>query len=297
MINKRFSFKRWHFSYLYIALLSLSFLSACSAPRNIIHTGSVTEKGHFVAGGNMSYNVPTATANALFGSLDDAIEKTLALDSIILDSSFNEQIKALAIYSIDPIGINTDFYARYGIINNMDIGYARSSGVNVFDARYQFLKSNNNYNGSIGLQYSSQSYELPSYLGKLQSLLKYELKRKDILIPIAFSKPFGEKEKYGALGYGIVYGRTWIDYDYKPNVMYELVSGEIKEVNDVPQGKTSFNTYGLFLNLKTGYKHFYGLLGLAGYYQNYGTYNLFQNQYADFSGITIVPNLGIQLVF
>ncbi len=248
-------------------------------------------------GGNLSYNVPTETVTAIYGSLDDAIKKIIRQDSIILDSSFNEKLKAMAIYSIDPIGMSTDFYIRYGLIKNFDLGYAWASGVHAFDFRYQFLDAINNFDGSVGVKYSSQSYELPSMLGKLQSLLKYKLERKDLLIPLAISNSLGKNELYGAIGYGAVYGRTWINYDYESNKIYEMVSGKIEVVNDVPQGENSFNSYGLFLNLKLGYKHVYGILGLSGFYQDYGRYNLFQDQYVNFSGFTFVPNFGLQLTF
>lgn len=283
---------------IYWKWLCLFFLVAgCSAPRNLIHSGKTTNKGKFVLGANSSYNLPTETIKNMYGSLEDAIEKTIKQDSIVWDSSFNKQLQTMAIYSIDPVAAGFDFYLRYGILKNWDIGYAWASGVHVLDSRYQFLNKGDYFYGSIGLQYSSQSYELPSFLGKLQKLLDYELKRKDILIPLFFSNSFGKKEQYGSIAYGFVLGRTWIKYDYNTSSLYELVSGSLQQINDVPQGNTSYNTYGLSTNLKLGYKPIYGLLGLSLYYQNYGQYNLFKDEYVKFSGITIVPNLGLQLSF
>ncbi|MBL8028090.1 MAG: hypothetical protein JNL74_16835 [Fibrobacteres bacterium] len=278
-------------------LLYSLFLSNCTAPRNVIHSGKVTSKGKVKFGGNYSFNIPTETNKEIFGSLKDAVDKTINRDSIIVDTTFNKQIRALTMYSLDPVGHNIDFYVRYGLIKNLDIGYTWASGVHVLDTRYQILNKADKFYGSIGLQYSSQSYELPSYLGKLQSLLKYEIKRKDILIPFILSNSFGEKEKYGSFAYGLCFGRTWVVFDYAPNLIYETVSGVLQEVNDVPHGKNSYNTYGLIFNLRAGYKPFYALIGLSTYYQNYGKYTLFKNEYADFSGFTFVPNLGVQISF
>jgi hypothetical protein len=277
----------------------------CSAPRSVMHSGKVTPKGHIKAGGNMSYNVPTATLDAMFGSLEKGVQTLVSSDTIVFDSTFNPQIEALAIFSVDPVAVSTDFYARCGVIDRVDIGFALASGARVIDARFQVLgstgtlkePSEDKFYASLGIQYSWQDFELPSYLGDLQSALKYKLKRKDILIPLAFSNSFGPEETYGALSYGLVYGRSWLTYEYAPNIVYELVASEVQEINDVPRGKNSFNTWGCFGNVKLGYKFVYGLLGLAVYYQDYGTYNLYKDETASFSGVTLVPSWGLQLAF
>ncbi|MFC1584120.1 hypothetical protein ACFL5V_01085, partial [Fibrobacterota bacterium] len=251
------------------------------------------------------YHIPTATVSALYGSLEDGIGNLISRDTIVFDSTFNQQVKAMTMFAIDPLGPDIEIYARYGLIKRMDIGFALANGVKVFDARFQFLgsvgslkdPSREKFNGSIGVQFSWQEYKLPSFLGDLQSVLKYELKRKDLLIPLAFSHSFGLEEKYGAVSYGLAYGRSWITYDYHPNIVYELVSGYYQPISEVPRDETGYGTYGCFGNIKLGYKYLYGLLGLALYYQDYGRYNLYKNIKEDFQGVTLVPNFGFQVSF
>ncbi len=278
----------------YIACSCL--ILACSGPRNIIHSGKVTEKGKFSLGGNGSYNFSMATLSAMSDALKSQISDIVNKDTAYVDQSFNEQIKPLIVYSLDPLAASFELFARYGIFNNMDVGYNWASGTHVFDTRYQFMRAGN-FDGSLGFQFSMQSYELPSFLGSLQSYLQYELKRRDFLIPLTFSKPLGHQEKYGALGFGLVYGRSFIKYDFNPNSLYQLVSGQVEEINYIPRGSNSYNTYGCFFNLKLGFQYVYLLTGLSSYYQNYGKYNLFLGEQKSFSGITLVPNMGIQFNF
>jgi hypothetical protein len=277
----------------------------CSAPRHVIHSGKVTPKGHVKLGCNGSYSLPTATIKALFSGIEGGTRRITGQDTIVYDSSFNSFTKAMTIYSVDPLLLNVDFYIRYGLMERVDIGYAWNGGVHVFDARFQFLgstgtvrnPSKEKWYGSAGIQYSGQSYELPSFLGDLQSALKYRLKRKDLLIPIAFSRSFGEEEKYGSVGFGALYSITWLTYDYAPNIVYELVALAYRPVAEVPRGTTHFSAYGAFANLKLGYRFIYGLLGLSLYYQDYGTFNLFKNETVSFNGMSIIPSLGIQFAF
>jgi hypothetical protein len=277
----------------------------CSAPRNIMYSGKVTPKGHFAAGGNMGYNIGTAAMDAIFGTLEDKVHEITGGDTIRFNSTFNSATKAMTAFALDPLGLNSDFYLRYGVIKRIDLGYSRNSGVNVFDLRCQFLGSTGSrknpgpekFNGSAGIQYSGQEYELPSFLGTLQSKLKYQLKRKDLLFPVAFSYSLGPEEKYGALGFGALYGLTWVTYDYEPNLVYELVSGLYQPITQVPRGENRYSSYGLFVNAKLGYRYVYGIASVAFYYQDFGTYNLFKDEKVSLKGASIVPSLGLQVAF
>ena len=59
--------------------------------------------------------------------------------------------------------------------------------------------------------------------------------------------------------------------------------------------KTSYSSYGGFLNAKIGYKYAYFVPALSIYHQNYGTYDLFGIQQESYRGLTIIPSLGLQL--
>jgi hypothetical protein len=283
---------------------ALFILLGCSAPRQIIHSGKVTPKGHFKAGSNMQYNISTAAMEALFGEAKNQSEKISKSDTVVFDSTFNNVLKVLTIWSIDPFLPSTDFYVRYGIIDRFDIGFSRGNSVNVFDVRGQFLgptgkigaSSPQRFYGSGGIQFSYQSYELPTYFGDVQKTLKYSLKRKDLLFPIAMSYSFGEEEKYGALGFGAVYGVSFISYEFDRTV-YELIENKYKEIADVPQGNVVYGSSGMFVNVKAGYKMAYALAGLSIYYQKYGTYTLYKHEKVSYAGATIVPSVGLQLAF
>lgn len=153
---------------------------------------------------------------------------------------------------------------------------------------------------SLSIKYSSQEYSLPSYLEKLQNFLGYELTRKDFLIPLLFTKPFGAKGKYGGATFGVLYNYSAIKYDYDKspsNVVYQVVSDEIQEINEVPMGENSIHSYGGNLSAHLGYKHVFFHLGCAIYYQDYGTFNSFGSHQATFSGTTIVPSAGLLFQF
>lgn len=287
------------------ALLAVAALISCSAPRQVIHSGKVTPKGHFKAGFSMEYNIPTAAVKSLYDGAEDQSHAITGSDTIVFDSSFNNVLKTLTICSIDPFIPSNDFYLRYGVIDRIDIGYARGNAVNIFDARAQFLgptgvigsSSSRRWYGSIGIQYSWQKYELPSFLGEVQNALRYSLKRKDLLFPLALSRSFGEEERFGALSFGAVYGLSFISYQYDPGIVYEVISSMYQVINDVPQGKNTYRSFGFFATIKGGYKIIYGLAGLSLYYQDYGTFKLYKQKTASFSGVTVVPTLGIQFAF
>jgi hypothetical protein len=87
-------------------------------------------------------------------------------DSFQFDQGLEHLNAAALAYCLDPIGYKTDFYLRYGLGHNMDIGYRYSGKAHMFDMRYQFLGSNSTYQysdykgmyGSIGLQYGWQNF-------------------------------------------------------------------------------------------------------------------------------------------
>jgi hypothetical protein len=281
----------------------LSLVAACTAPRAVSQSGRVTPKDKFRVGSDYTFNISTQTTAALFDGIKTSIEELLDEEDAVYDDTTRKISKALLAYSIDPLSSGMDFYLRYGVLKNMDMGYKYATGIHVLDGRWQFMQpmttpqDDASLHGSIGVQYSSQSYDLPSFmkLNKLQSFLGYKMSRKDVLIPLIFSRPFGEEEKYGALGFGLAYNYTKLDYGFEPLKLYNKLGGDVDtEVIAPVHAEKSIHAYGAFFNLKGGYKYVYLTGGLSLYYQDYGEYELLEGDSAKLSGLTIIPTLGLE---
>jgi hypothetical protein len=188
----------------------------------------------------------------------------------------------------------------------VDVGYKYASGAHVFDAMYQFLGttgtpddpgSTKGMHGSIGLQYSGQKAALPSKVGldKLSAVFNYGLSRKDILVPVVFSWPFGPEETYGNFSFGVVYGHSFIKYRFNPSKqLVQYVGNEFQKIPSFTY-KENYSSFGAFINGKIGYKYAYFLPAVSIYYQNYGTYHLLGSRQENYKGVTIIPSIGVQL--
>ena len=288
---------------LIILIIVAALLSSCAAPRAITNSGKVTPHKQLHFGSNFSGNISSYTATSLFDGAISTATNLMGEDTVKLDESVYTIEKVGLSYALDPIGSGYDFYVRYGIIKRMDIGYKFASGVHVLDAMYQFMGSTGTIdnpgkkgmNGSIGIQYSSQSYDLPFGFSKIQSLVGLEFKRKDLLIPLIFSVPFGEEEKYGCLSFGAAYNHSFINYGFNPDNIYikAINSTDLVEIKPI-QEKQNYSSFGLFFNLKAGYKYVYLLTSFSMYYQDYGTYHLLNGEFLSMSSFTFIPTLGLQ---
>ena len=295
------------------------FLPGCIAPRSVTDSGKVTPKHQIKVGGSYSANVPTQTIKnvaevvgasenvvELIGSSVNSNKNTEELINTVNNSQVytdecNILTKCLLVYSIDPLTTGINYYARYGLLNRVDVGYQYAAGTHAFDAKYQFLGSTGEIGsnggkkiyGSIGLQYSSHDYALPLGLDKIQGLLGLDLKRKDFFIPLVFSTSFGPEEKIGHFSWGLAYNYTLLEYGFNP-------SNAIKNQINLPFSpmyyKKNFSSFGTFINVKVGYKYVYFLTSLSAYYQNYGNFTMLDGSQAHFSGFTFVPSMGLQVV-
>jgi hypothetical protein len=288
--------------------LTLLFLiGGCTSPRNIIASGKVTPKGTFKAGFNTSFNIataPIADVDDVTKAAVNAIDKNK--DTIFYDENVAALARGMMAYSLDPLTPTSDFYLRYGLLKKVDIGYKYASGAHVLDVMYQFLGTTGTpdnpdgakgMHGSIGLQYSGQNANLPSKVGldRLSSIFRYQLSRKDILIPLVFSLPFGPEETYGNATFGIVYGHSFIEYGFNPSKhLVRYVGSSFEKIPSFTH-KENYSSIGAVINAKFGYKYVYFLPALSVYHQNYGTYNLFGTQQESYRGVTIIPSLGLQL--
>lgn len=286
------------------AALCIGLASGCSPSRSITASGKVTPQGAFKVGGNSAFNIATAPLAQIDNVTKSAVQAIENRDTINFDD-FRGLTRGLLAYSLDPVASATDFYLRYGLVRRVDVGYKYASGAHVFDAMYQFMGGLGTpenpgpagLHGSIGLQYGTQQADLPGkrYLDRLSSIFSYELSRKDLLIPLVFSQSFGPEEQYGTFSWGLVYGHTFIKYGFSPSQLFVRMAGDRIEKLEPFLAKENYASYGAFLNAKIGFKYAYLLPALSIYYQNYGTYNLFNLQQESYKGLSFIPSLGLQV--
>lgn len=289
---------------------ALTFVISCTAPRSVVNSPDALPKGSFQAGMGLDVNVPTATATALYGGLESGIgalydQATKNGTAPITADSLNDYAKALIAYSLDPLGTQYSLYVRYGFFKGVDAGYRWSGGAHALDARWQFMGPladdtlGTGWRGSIGLQASTQSFELPSAFGldKLQSLLKYEFNRKDILIPISFGKPFGKRGRFGGFALGAAYDLGLVEYDSQVLDLVEKMDDGTTRAFAPLHGERAISSYGVFANLRGGYRHVFLTAAFAMYYQDYGEYELFGGKKESLSGMTFLPSFAVETRF
>lgn len=289
---------------LLVAAAATLLISSCTAPRTIVSSGKVTPRGEFRAGGNLAFNVATATLSKTGSALKSAAQAAATKDTIGFSQSVNNlQVAALA-YVLDPVRPSSDLYLRYGVIDRVDVGYKYAFGSHVFDAAYQFLGPTGTPEkpggpagatyGSIGLQFATQRAKLPSvpFLDDIADVLGFRATRRDLIVPLVFSHSFGPEEEIGAFSYGVVYTHTFLRYGFGPDKIFQANTNT--KIPVLLEQKTNFSSFGAFANVKIGYRYAYVIPSLGLYYQNYGTYQLLNNQTAKLSGLTIVPSLGLQ---
>lgn len=281
-------------------------ISSCSSPRSVLQSGKVLPKNQVRFGKNTTFNISSAPIErSIKGSMDVA-ESVSKNDTVIYTQQVANLNSAFLAYCIDPIGYNTETFFRYGLGKRFDFGFRNTGGANAGDVMYQFLGSNKNCNesdkggfyGSIGVQYSWQNYRFVKFykFDKLQKLFGLDMARKDITIPLVFSKSFGPEERVGCFSFGLVYSHSFINYKLTPKNIYseKLVDNVPSELLLPVEGKSQFDAYGTFINLKIGKKYVFFNFSLAAYYQNYGRYQMLGGSTVLLKGVSIVPSYGIQ---
>ncbi len=291
-----------HCVYSLMAVLAL--ITSCTAPRSVYQSGKVTPHKEIKVGASLIGNIATQPIFSISDATRSSIEMLSRRDTIDYDESINDLAEAALAYTLDPITPNYDFYIRYGLLERVDVGYKYTGGAHSLDAMYQFLGSTGTWanpgrkgmHGSIGLQYSGQQLRLPGgwLMGRAQRLLGFHARRRDIMIPLIFSVPFGNEEEYGNLSFGVAYNHSFITYGYRPARIVDRAG-----MNRVPlepfTERENYGSWGGFINAKFGYRYVYFVPALSIFYQNYGTYQLFRQQTTTLSGWTFIPSLGIQI--
>lgn len=288
----------------YWTLILLLLAAGCTAPRSIINSGRVTAPGQVKVGFNYGGNIASEPLSELDDIAKAAVDAIANRDSVFYDGQIDLFARALTAYAIDPVGSAFDMYVRYGIAPRFDVGYKYASGAHVFDGMYQFMGATGTatakgLHGSVGLQFSTQSLNIGDqfYLEKINNLLKFKADRKDIVIPIIFSKSFGAEEEIGSIAWGLVYNHTFIEYGFEPgNLFKRLSENNVVKVEEVTENN-NFSSFGAFVNARIGFRYIYVVPALTFYYQDYGTYRLLEGREYSYSGVTFIPSLGLQLRF
>ncbi len=291
--------------YLYFILVSMTIVG-CHAPRAVNESGRVTPHKHVKVNFGTTTNAPGAFAKQVINILSDGIGD-VKNDTFQVNENINDLTGAILTYTLDPLTQTFDFYMRYGIAPNFDLGYKYTGGVHAFDTQYQIAgpeAHNNSFWGeklysSIGLQYSQKKYKLPSIIGDLQDILGYKMERKDLFLKWINSLSFGDEEKYGHFGFGLAYNHTFVKYGLSPSKVMTYIdeySGGIisRALAPLPEGKNNYGSYGGFVNIRGGYQYVYVYFSFSAFYQNYGKYYLFDQYEFKAKGWTFIPSFGIQ---
>ncbi len=289
-----------------IFILIAAGVSSCSSPRSMLTSGKVLPKNHVRIGKNTTFNISSAPIERSIRGSKDLAEQSSNGDSVMYNSQIKNLNSAFMAYCLDPIGYSTETYFRYGLGHRADFGFRNNGDASAFDMMYQFMGSNKNCNesdkggfyGSIGAQYSWQNYRFVDMhkFEKVQKLFGLDMNRKDITIPLVFSKSFGPEERVGCFSFGLVYSHSFIKYKIEPkNIYSEQVMDNIPSQLLAPvSGKSEFDAYGTFLNVKIGKKYVFFNFSLSAYYQNYGRYPMLDGSDVLLKGISIVPSYGMQ---
>lgn len=302
--------------YVWIFALLVS-ISSCVAPRAITNSGKVTPKGNWVVATNKTYNIASAPAVKVASAIDINIDNLLngasdtltLVESNVVATDWQKVGEALIANNFDPIGSGFEFGVRYGIANRFDVGFKKYGKAKAIDVQYQFLGTLGNINdfsetatskwyGSIGVQYASQELSLPIWAKPLTNRLAYDFSRRDILIPLIFSYGFGNEESVGAVSFGLSYNYTKMHYSTTPFTYARIqdLNGVVTALNTAAITETkSINSFGVFANMKIGFRFIYFVPSVAVYYQNYGTLQNFIGESFQMKGVTVVPSIGLRL--
>lgn len=295
--------------------LALAAAPACIAPRAILTSGKTTPVGEFRGGTNTIFNIPTNTSGRIADVLSDGVRQLSDKQAINVGSAdtllLQNLQKAAISWALDPLSSTQDIYLRYGLARRVDVGARVAAGAVVADAQYQLWGTTGSWSapdaagsghGSIGLMFATQSAALPGLksLDLGSKLLDFDARRSDVLVPFTVSLPLGAEEEYGHLAAGVVVGRSFLHYRFKPTKLFTDAAGQRIDIPQIEERK-SFMTYGIFVNGKFGYRYVFIQPALAVYYQNYGTFELLQfdkrrpRPTATLKGATFVPSLGLQI--
>lgn len=288
---------------LFIIFFSGIILTSCTAPRAILESGKVTEKGHIKAGYLNHTNIPSLMTKSIRSAIQTDYTSMFEQDTVNMTNSVLSLGESVVTYSLDPLSNASESFFRYGISDRLDAGI-KYSGKWCFDVQHQIVGKGDRYyfsdektNVSIAAQYSYEDYKLPEIAGDIQELLGYKFKRNDLLLKCIGSISFGEDEKIGYLGFGFAYNLSFVKYGFQPNFVLtylDLATGN-KIMEEFHMRKQIYGAYGGFINFSVGYKYAYFTMGISCFFQNFGSYYLYGGKTIYPKGFSIIPSFGIQI--
>jgi hypothetical protein len=297
--------KKQSFASSLLILFAFVFCS-CNAPRSILTSGKVLQKNEARIGRNYTFNISSAPIERSVKGSYDYVKNLPNTDTILYSQQVQNLNAAFLAYCLDPIGYNTETFFRYGLGHHLDMGFKSTGGATAFDMNCQFLGSTKSFNesdvggmyGSIGLQYSWENYRFINIhmFDKIQNLFGLEMSRKDLTVPLVFSKSFGPEERVGCFSFGLVYSHSFVKYKVSTKDIYYVSQNTNLPANLLApvSGKMNYGAYGAFINLKIGKRYIFFNVSIAAYYQNYGRYPLLGGNTVLLKGISIVPSYGLQ---
>lgn len=298
-------------SYLFalIGLASTLMFLGCGPSRAVLEGPKVAPKWKAVGRFETGVAIPTATMGSAFdnfGTTKDWIQSELKEEDVgVPDSTYVKNASELLLaYATDPFGPRTELAVAIGLPADLEFAYRKLGGGNSFGLRYQFLQGE--LLGAIGAYYSSQDYELPSLVGKAQSLLGFTFKRKDYTFPIVVGKTLGKPDGLrGEWGLGLQYQYTVNSYGFDSESKQWVAEWLIDETTSdstalnffqsVPQGEVITHSFGGQGNFRAGYKFVNLVVGLGIYYQAAGEFTLLDGNKFSPSGVTFQPMIGFEI--
>lgn len=271
--------------------LSALVLLSCSAHRSISHGAETLQALKFSGQLGVEADLPTETSAKFFDAAYKHAQSAYRDTMVTVDSaSLYKDLSTLTQFALDPLGINSSVQLRMGLGKGFEIGYQYAGG-NVFELHYQFLKGDGMH-ASVGVQYSSGAYELPSVLGDLQKISGFDLKRKDYVLPMSF----GKSNKWSSWWIGPSLAYSKIEYGFNPGGLLVMSSPEVqKKIPNLVGVEHSYMSYGLHFGGRIGWKHLFLLGSLSSYYQNYGDYELPGMAKTNLSGLSFYPYVGVEI--
>jgi hypothetical protein len=241
-------------------------------------------------------SVPFATIGAVGRSAEDAVHAVASEGDSLNDSAtYRRSVRSLVAASLDMPGANFMTSIHMGLGGGVEAGYRREGGANAIDLRWQYMGvQDHGWNGGTAIQYSWASFDLPSYLGDIQSLLGYRFERKDVIVPFVFSRPFGENGKYGSFGGSLLCGWTQVTYGFDPDGLYKRSGVQWEPLEKAPDQTTTYWSFGASALVRGGYRWVWAMAGVTATYQNYGTYQVPGTDPISLSGLTLQPAIGIE---
>lgn len=278
------------------SILALSLLGGCAAPRAVLWDGTSVQAGELEGHLGAVGSAPTATMGALStAGLDAAKGVANGRDSLDDSALYRHAVRALVSGGMDMPGATFVGSLHVGLGRGFEIGYRREGSANAWSLRWQFLSAGEDgWNAGTAIQYSSQDYDLPFALGDLQQFLGYKLERKDVSVPVVFSRPFGRDGRFGSLALGVVGGWTLVEYGFDPDGLYRQWGGHVEALEILPQQSSSFFSWGTMFLLKGGYKYVWVKVGLTTLYQDYGSFRVPGTDPIALSGFSILPSAGVE---